>query len=147
MGGSPPDMRAIFKATPKEMEVEINIVLCPEITTMDLLSTLWELSEIGYKKVNLREPYGQPHIGDPIKKLPEAYRMPDKYGMPVYLVMGVEVTYWDVHYVEVASLNLYANGKISADCPITRGYDDMGLVQDQSQFQKSGRIRDQWIKK
>ncbi len=147
MGGSPPDMVAIFKATPSSMDLKVNIVLCPEITTTDLLSTIWKLGEIGYKKINLREPYGQPHLGDPIGKLPGAYPMPDKYGMPVYLIMGVEVTYWDVHYVEVESLNLYASGKISADYPITRGHDEMGLVQDQSQFTKSGRVREQWVKK
>lgn len=143
MGGTPPDLESIFKATDRKMSVKINIVLCPE-NLSDLGNTLKRLSDIGYTKVNLREPYGQPHLGDPYWHVPRE-NVDFKYGMPVYEIYGMEVMYWDVHYVEVESLNLYADGKISTDYPITRGHsEEFGLVQDQSNFKTSGRIREQW---
>lgn len=42
--------------------------------------------------------------------------------------------------------NLYANGVISETYPITKGHDPVeGKVEDQGHFQKSGRVRDQWL--
>jgi len=35
--------------------------------------------------------------------------------MPRYDYKGVDVTYWDVHYVRVESVILYANGNVSLD--------------------------------
>lgn len=65
-------------------------------------------------------------------------------GMPSYNYRGMSVTYWDVHYVEVESVNLYANGSVSITYPITKGYDPSGLVLDQSHF-PGGRIHEQWL--
>ena len=65
--------------------------------------------------------------------------------MPVYEYENSRITYWDVHYVEVESINLYANGKVSLTYPITKGRcDTTGEVLDQSFFRTSGRVRNQW---
>lgn len=75
------------------------------------------------------------------------YRFGDQFGMPVYFLnRGLKVVYWDVHYVEVESVNLYANGVVSEDYPVTRGHDPVaGKVEDQSHFTKSGRVHEQWL--
>lgn len=95
--------------------------------------------------VNLREPYGQPHLGNPLELLePEGIRL----GMPFYNVFGVDVTYWDIHYVEVESVNLYANGNVSKTYPVSLGHDPaVGKVKDQGHFSVSGRQFDQWTNK
>ena len=111
-----------------------------------LLSMFRHLELLGIHKVNLREPYGQPHIGSPLDSWAELGRI--QFGMPVYWVGAVEVTYWDVHFVEVESVNLYANGIVSVDYPITRGHDPIyGTVQGQEHFTKSGRVHEQWLQK
>lgn len=56
------------------------------------------------------------------------------------------VTYWDVHYVEVESVNLYANGLVSETYPVTAGHHPTGFVLDQSHF-GVGRQSEQWKKK
>jgi hypothetical protein len=100
----------------------------------------------GFKKVNIREPYGQTHIGDPLAGTQFA-RAGTIYGMPIYNVYGMQVTYWDVHYVEVESVNLYANGNVSVTYPVTKGHDPvLGTVFDQSNFSQ-GRQFDQWKNK
>jgi hypothetical protein len=50
----------------------------------------------------------------------------------------------DVHYVEVESVNLYANGQVSITYPITKGYDPSGEVLPQYRF-PGGRIHEQWL--
>lgn len=139
--GGPPDVRKIVRENPT-MDIKVNVVLGPENNNNDLLGTLDILNDSKIERVNLREPYGQPHIGDPLKRM--GY-VPEKtvLGMPVYRIHNMEVTYWDVHYVEVESLNLYANGRVSVDYPITRGHTPNGEVHDQSYF-PGGRIREQW---
>ena len=133
--------RAIFSAMQKP--TKINVVLCPEILPDDLMETLQIVAETSIRKVNLREPYGQPHLGNPlIGKLPE---LPSRFGMPVYGLKNLEITYWDVHFVEVESINLYASGRVSETYPITRGCAPDGTVQDQSNFIQSGRVREQWV--
>jgi hypothetical protein len=129
--------------------LKVNCVLGPENALFgygeDLFQTLWMLEKFGIKRVNLREPYGQPNIGDPIKRAGEN---PIKYilGMPVYKFKNMDVCYWDVHYVEVESVNLYADGKVSLTYPITKGYNDvLGDVKPQSEF-KQGRNFSQWNK-
>lgn len=146
--GKPPNIREILGFA--GFMPKVNIVLCPEtVESGDWLRTVLEFARAGYDTINLREPYGQPHIGDPFAL--QTSRRPDgeHFGMPYYLVNGrrgsAKVTYWDVHYVEVESVNLYANGRVSETYPITEGHSENGTVQDQGQFTKSGRVRDQWI--
>jgi pyruvate-formate lyase-activating enzyme len=139
--GIPPNLKRILHDNPT-MDIRINIVLGPEnVANGDIFRTLDYCADLGVTRVNLREPYGQPHIGDP---MPRDLWSVDKLGMPVYHWRGVSVMYWDVHFVEVESINLYANGNISADYPITRGHDVTGEVREQSQF-PGGRIREQWL--
>lgn len=121
-------------------DIKVNIVLGPE-NRFDILQTLDKLTRFGVRRVNLREPYGQPHIGNPLDGL-----HPIKFskGMPTYRWNNLEVTYWDVHYCEVESVNLYANGRVSIDYPITLGHDPSGTVKDQTNF-PGGRIQMQWL--
>lgn len=146
--GRPPDLAQVEELSPG-MELKINIVLGPENTgdnSDDLwrtLDTITRTSKI--RRVNLREPYGQPHIGDPMAAQgfkPEGERL----GMPFYVweFGGIDVMYWDVHYVEVESINLYASGRVSEDYPITRGHAETGNVLGQEHFPTSGRHQEQW---
>lgn len=138
--GKPPDIRAIL-ALKSEMPVKVNIVLCPEtVNSGDIEKTLDALVEAGVRVVNLREPYGQPHLGTPLTN-----PVGERLGMPRYDWRGMDVTYWDVHYVEVESVNLYANGRVSETYPITKGHAPCGSVRGQENFQSSGRVRQQWL--
>ncbi len=148
--GSPPDLKSILAVDCKlSRNLKINIVLCPEILgaahNCDLLKTLTTLHGLGIRRVNLREPYGQPHIGDPLAQLGYE-KTGERLGMPFYNLLGMDITYWDVHYVEVESINLYANGVVSLTYPVTQGYHpNLGKVQDQGHFLKAGRQQEQWI--
>jgi hypothetical protein len=135
------ELTRIFESKP---DVKVNIVLGPEnvYAGYDVFNTLRQLTLFGPRRVNLREPYGQPHVGNPL-----AHWTPAMYskGMPTYKVENLEVTYWDVHYCEVESVNLYANGHISIDYPITKGHDPIaGIVKDQTNF-PGGRVQMQWL--
>lgn len=137
--GQVPDLEKILKDLawiPK-----VNIVLGPENLPY-LIETISLLGELGVQKINIREPYGQPHIGDPLTSFSQDSV---RFGMPVYKIHGTEVIYWDVHYVEVESVNLYANGRVSLTYPITKGHIPTGKVEDQNHFLKSGRVRSQWL--
>lgn len=140
--GSPPDIgtiRELYRG-----DIKLNVVLCPEtVQSGDILATIATAGHLGISRVNLREPYGQPHIGDPLAGH-EACRN-RRFGMAQYFMHGVEVTYWDVHYVEVESVNLYANGRVSMTYPVTAGHDPNGIVLGQEHFTKSGRVREQWL--
>lgn len=142
--GIPPDMARICRvAALYNVDVKLNVVLCPETPHTDLVNTISLASGLGIKRINFREPYGQTHIGDPFEQI----LLPKKhvFGNPCYEIAEVECTYWDVHYTEVESVNLYADGKISLDYPVTRGHsDEYGDVRDQSFFEQ-GRQRSQWI--
>ncbi len=140
MGGAPADIKSIQDVS-GDMDIKVNIVLGPE-NRSDVLDTLHYLAKSGVRRVNLREPYGQPHVGDPLneKGLPKTA---DVYGMPTYCIDGMDATYWDVHYVEVDSVNLYANGRLSELYPITKGHHDSGEVRPQEAFSK-GRHKAQW---
>jgi hypothetical protein len=145
--GAPPDIAYLLLNASKSLRksLKVNIVLGPEnCKDGDIYKTLNRLNEFGIKRVNLREPYGQPHIGDPFAGL--IVHAGRYLGMPYYnWGDDMEVTYWDVHYVEVESVNLYAQGKVSLTYPITKGHDDItGKVLDQSHF-PGGRIQEQWI--
>lgn len=149
--GYPPDIEAFLRRHPN-FRVKGNVVLCPETVARDnmgrsdLDATLEHFAFNKFKKVNIREPYGQSHIGDPLKGT-QFDQIGTIYGMPIYNVYGMQVTYWDVHYVEVESVNLYANANVSVTYPVTKGHDPvLGTVFDQSNFQ-IGRQFDQWKNK
>lgn len=149
--GSPPDVKEILQIKP-EMDIKINVVLCPETVDQDIYKTLQALQKLGIRRVNLREPYGQPHIGNPLATPTELAKsigisyLKETLGMQTYTLGEMEITYWDVHYVEVESVNLYANGVVSLDYPVTRGHDPIyGDVRDQGKFHKSGRVQEQWL--
>lgn len=137
--GEPPDIEKIAKQFKGVLRA--NIILCPEILPHDLFKTIDMLRDAGVVSVNVREPYGQPHIGNPFKQAPSGQR----FGMPMYMFDGIDVTYWDVHYVHVNSVNLYASGRVSLDYPVTKGHSENGLVEGQEKFKFSGRVRDQWL--
>lgn len=140
--GSPPDIATILAATKKP--IKINIVLGPgNVHNYDILDTIDRLGDMGVRIINMREPYGQPHVGNPLESLrPIGF----VHGMPCYERAGATVTYWDVHYVEVESVNLYANGVVSETYPITKGHcPTTGKVLSQDNFRNSGRVREQWL--
>jgi hypothetical protein len=152
MGGPPPNLKEISKLCQDQlMQVTINITLGPENKT-DIHYTLDDILNIDYpwKWINLREPYGQPEVGNPLEGWTKQGEI---YGMPFYLVDrdlydpsmgGIRVTYWNVHYVQVKSVNLYANGHISTDYAVSKGHDPvMGEVKDQSQFVHGRQVK-QW---
>ena len=141
--GTPPDLDRL-RALDPDKPLKANVVLCPETTQAgDWKRTLDALDRAGFDKANLREPYGQPFAGNPLSVLtPIRYT----FGMPTYEWGNMHVTYWDVHWCEVESVNLYANGRISVDYPITRGHDESGEVKDQTHFPVAGRHREQWVR-
>lgn len=143
--GQPANFSQILEVAP--FLPKVNVVLCPEtcIDSDDLMQTIMGLNGWGIERINLREPYGQPRIGDPMPRF--GFEQIDTLlGMPVYEYQGTRITYWDVHYVEVESVNLYANGKVSITYPITKGHcDHTGNVKDQGHFPDSGRVRQQWL--
>lgn len=139
--GMPPCVFHILKIKP-EMPIKVNVVLCPETISGDVFRTLDILKDIGVTRVNLREPYGQPHLGCPISHSSSVNHL----GMPVYDWREMEVTYWDVHYVEVESVNLYANGVVSETYPITKGHSPDGEVVSQDKWRTSGRQVNQWVR-
>lgn len=140
--GEPPDLQKIAQLS-DGMNLKVNIVLVPEVLET-LIETIKYVGQCGIRRVNMREPYGQPHVGDPLKG--KITQVSSIYGMPQYKVDNVTATYWDVHYVEVESVNLYANGNVSVTYPITKGYDPkVGRVQGQEHFTKFGRKRQQWV--
>ncbi len=148
MGGPPCNLPKILENHPL-MNIKVNVILGPENMerdqngSRDIFRTLEMCSCLGVKRVNLREPYGQPHIGDPLENSGALF-LRKTLGMPTYQWGFSEVTYWDVHYVEVESVNLYANGRVSITYPITKGYDPSGEVLPQFRF-PGGRIHEQWL--
>lgn len=141
MGGPAPDIASIVRACPK-VDFKVNIVLGPENRRgVDMIPTLGYLDRIGIRRVNLREPYGQPHVGNILYHA--GYKIGSIYGMPVYKFGSMEIVYWDVHYVEVESVNLYATGRVSVTYPITKGCADDGEVWPQYHF-PGGRVQEQW---
>ena len=150
--GTPPDIAKIVELS-QNKNLKVNIVLTPEVLSgnePDLVNTLNVLQQAGVTRVNLREPYGQKHIGDPVKKILGTEPAGERLGMSFYNFKGMDVMYWDVHYVHVESVNLYADGHISIQYPVTLGHsDDLGYVRDQQWHEKNytgeGRQRSQWV--
>lgn len=139
--GEPPKLKDIVDKT-KFKQLKINIVLTHENTEDDILLSVREVKKAGIFKINLREPYGQSRIGNPLKNRKSSGSI---HGMPIYIIEGVAVVYWDVHFVEVESINLYADGHISFDYSVTKGHSiKYGDVQPQENF-GYGRQRKQWI--
>lgn len=147
--GEPPNLEHILSISNSDMDIKVNVVLCPELfQNGDLWNTINRCIDYGIRRINLREPYGQPNLSAiTIKFMDSVFdRMSDLFGMPRWEYFGTEITYWDVHYVEVESVNLYANGVISNTYPVTEGHDPInGKVEGQENFSKSGRIRPQWV--
>ena len=149
--GSPPNIKKIVNIM-EGKRLKLNVVLCPE-TKYDLINTLIYARDNGIKCINLREPYGQPNIGNPFTNeifLQEFYKkfkveiLPDVYGMPCFKYDDVSIVYWDVHYVHVTSVNLYADGHISSTYPVSLGHSEtFGKVLPQNKFIK-GRQFAQW---
>lgn len=140
--GAPPNFEAIMEATKDWTDLTINVVLGDEnVLNDDIFKTINHIADFKVDKINLREPYGQPHVGNPLKKLRRDGWI---YGNPFYMFDVTQVTYWDVHYTHVESVNLYANGRVSTDYPITLGHSENGEVKDQTNFKK-GRHREQWV--
>ena len=142
--GKPPDFEKILQATKHWTDFKVNIVLGDEnVKSGDIHKTLAILERYGVPKVNLREPYGQSHIGNPLDGLSSCGSV---FGNPFYFYdNGMIVTYWDVHYTEVESVNLYANGIVSNTYPVTKGHDPInGNVLSQENWTK-GRHFNQWV--
>lgn len=146
-----PNLPKIVKLTP--WPLKINIVLSPYDIGDDgakLTATLAGLYGLGIKKVNLREPYGQPHVGDPMGMMGHKPTR-THLGMPVYefgiSTAPMRVCYWDVHYCEVESVNLYASGRVSVTYPITKGYTEEGKVVPQDKWgTEHKRHFEQWVR-
>ena len=121
-------------------------MLCPETVAdrgADLANTIGFAASNGISKINFREPYGQTHIGDPFAHI--THPVKSVFGNPCYEFAEVECTYWDVHYTEVESVNLYADGHVSIEYPVSLGHsEELGQVKDQSNFDQ-GRQAAQWI--
>ena len=142
--GTPPKIDRLAELAP-DAELRANIVLVPEMLP-GLMDTIATFAINGILRINLREPYGQPHMGNPLEKFDDtSLRTGTLYDMPQYKIMGAEVTYWDVHYVMVGSLNLYASGRISHDYSVTKGHSDYGEVKGQEHFKTFGRKTEQWV--
>ncbi len=145
--GAPPNIRHVVQFAREARwheDPKVNVVLGPEnLVQGDIFRSIEACDLAGVRRINLREPYGQPHVGNPLEHL-EHHRVDDVHGMPTYLLGNAWVTYWDVHYCEVESVNLYASGRVSEDYPITRGHAEGGDVRDQSNF-KQGRHNEQWV--
>lgn len=140
--GKPPDVAKIVLENPK-LDLKVNVVLGPEnVPNGDIYKTLHALANAGVHRINLREPYGQKHVGNPFEGYAEFGKI---LGMPQYTFRGMSVVYWDVHEVHVESVNLYASGRVSITYPISKGHAETGEVHAQDYF-PGGRITQQWIK-
>jgi pyruvate-formate lyase-activating enzyme len=127
-GGHPPSMKAWRSALIMSQPIfEVNVILLPEV-----LPGLWRTiaNLIGHKvpRVNLREPYGFQRAGNPMMPaLPDTHI----FGQPQYSMGNTVLTYWDVYRVQIQSVNLFANGTVTTDYAVTRGYHPEGKVIEQ----------------
>lgn len=142
--GEPPRLNEILPNFKHFNRLKMNVVLGDEnVETGDILRTIRMAMMYRFDTLNLREPYGQTHIGNPMERwnFKESGR---HLGMPYYMYGRLRITYWDVHFVEVESVNLYANGVVSLTYPVTKGHDPQnGQVTEQSKWGK-GRHFSQW---
>jgi molybdenum cofactor biosynthesis enzyme MoaA len=125
-GGKPPGVwqwrTALWHTT-----FEVNVILLPEVLP-GLWRTVAELINARVPRVNLREPYGFQRAGNPMMPA-----LPDKhlFGQPQYSMGTTVLTYWDVYRVQIQSVNLFANGRVTTDYAVTRGYHPDGKVIEQ----------------
>lgn len=147
MGGQPCDLGEIALHVRDISRWKINCVLGPENSNSQTIIELVEAcSKYGIPRINLREPYGQPHVGSEfISEMAPVKKRILQDTVDVYDFGDVDVSYWDVHYVAVRSVNLYASGRVSKDYPITKGHVENGIVCAQNNFDH-GRHNKQWIK-
>lgn len=150
MGGPPPDLGKIALYA-NLSKWNINTVLGPDNCKLGEVVRLIAMArKYGISYINLREPYGQQHIG--IKVFEDRYFLGPQHGtifegtVPYWEFDGFRVYYWDVHFVGVNSINLYANGRISSKYSVTKGHSKNGKVQDQTYFEGHKRRNKQWIK-
>jgi len=146
MGGPPCDLGEIALHVRDISKWKINCVLGPENANGRTLLELVDACEkFGIPRINLREPYGQPYVGDAfLTALRKRTKKILQDTVDVYTFGNVEVSYWNVHYVGVRSVNLYANGRVSQDYPITKGHAENGIVLPQDRFDH-GRHQRQWL--
>jgi hypothetical protein len=144
MGGPPPDLGALAEWNDLS-QFKLNCVLGPLSANMENVAGLVDLASAwGITRINLREPYGQEHVGSEwIGSIPDGTVLQES--VPFWDFGEVRVFYWDVHYVAVRSVNLYANGRISMEYPITKGHIEGGVVIPQSEFQGHHRRQKQWM--
>lgn len=147
MGGEPVDIKKIITNT--NFDFRINILLSTfNIIPNDLMLTIDKLIDYGTKKINLREPYGQPNLRLLLNNFLNKNNLKFTHkilGNDAFFYRDCEICYWDVHFTEVESINLYANGKVSDDYPITKGHDESGIVLAQDNFNFEGRKYQQWL--
>lgn len=145
MGGPPPDLGELSLHADLS-KFKINCVLGPgNANKKNVLGLVSLANKYGIKRLNLREPYGQSHVGFFYMGEPEGEILQGT--VPIWNIDGVSVAYWDVHVVGVRSVNLYANGRVSMDYPITRGHTDNGIVKPQDDFPGHARRARQWLSK
>jgi len=147
MGGKPVNINEIIKQTKFDFRINILLSSC-NIINNDLMITIDKLIDAGTKKINLREPYGQPNMRLLLNNFMNQNNLKFTHkilGNDALIYKGCEICYWDVHYTEVESINLYANGKVSDDYPITRGHDISGAVFSQNHWKFEGRKYQQWL--
>lgn len=144
MGGPPPDLGELaFHADLSKFK--INCVLGPRnANKANVLGLVSLANKYGMTRLNLREPYGQAHVGYFFMDEPEGEILQGT--VPIWTVDGVSVAYWDVHTVGVRSVNLYANGRVSMDYPVTRGHVENGIVRPQKEFEGHARRTKQWVR-
>jgi hypothetical protein len=144
MGAAAPADLAMITGKIDPGKLWVNVPLGRRNTGEDLKQTLLLLLHMGILRVNLRELYGQPHIGNPLNNSANFVRCGEIYGAPRYIygpaVRPMIVTYWDVHYVRVGSINLFANGHVSKEYAVTKAVDfDRGPVVAQPEDRSAGK--------
>ena len=141
MGGPPPDLSEAAHYADLS-QYKINMVLTSRTKMRDVKDMVELAKHWGITRINLREPYGQPHVGNPLGwKDGTILQGTVPYGE----IDDVVLFYWDVHVVGVRSVNLYANGRVSNTYPITKGHVENGIVESQGHFEREERHRKQWI--
>lgn len=133
MGGEVPDVVDCLR---RMSHLMLYMCLTPH-TTISIHQDIVTACDLGFQKINLRELYGQPNVGNPLHNHPSYKYTGEFLGNPQYRHIAFDsiITYWDVHYTECTSLNLYANGRVSRTYSVTAGHDpSVGEVKPQLEF-------------
>lgn len=145
--GYPPDLVRIRVSMRPSALLRVNYVVSPWNLGDEFARSIEYFRSSGVESVNMRQPYGQEHVDmEPMMRDQNFRVIGNEFGMPVMSYRGMKVIFWDVHYVAVHSLNLYADGHISVAYPITRGSvpGDKGEVKGQEHFSGHKRRLPQW---